>query len=204
MLRVRKVLRLPHLQPESGEGVEVSGWVEGVIWGVSEGKRHIITDFGVSRYGFEFLVLLVDLGWASYSLNPFHFLSWNSLSLTGLLWGLGLKGDVLWSSVWKDEVRLEWKRLTAPAPMPGTQELTQRNQTKRNRGSPRTIWVRRSSISNHLQRERIQHSRSTDRYCDDVSPASSQVWKGVLGDWEMFPKAYLDFEVRIDIIAHSA
>lgn len=34
-----------------------------------EGKRHAIADFGVSRYGFEFLVLLVDLGQAT--LNPF-------------------------------------------------------------------------------------------------------------------------------------
>lgn len=30
------------------------------------------------------------------------------------------------------------------------------------------------------------------------------VWEGVLGAWEIFPTAYLDFEVHIAIIVHSA
>lgn len=65
---VRKVLRLPHLQPESGEGVEVSGSVEGVIGVFLEVKRHTLPDFGVSSYGFDFFILLVDLGQVTYPL----------------------------------------------------------------------------------------------------------------------------------------
>lgn len=76
------------------------------------------------------------------------------------------------------------------------------NQTKP--WLPSRFKLKRNSISNSIKERRgADSTRSLARCRDGISPASSQVCGGIFVNWEVLPKAHLDFGVHTDIIAHS-